>query len=565
MLKAVSIENVAVIKKLNIEFDNGFSVITGETGAGKSILIDSIAFLLGSRSSKDIIRTGETRAEVTGLFSQLETKKKYLEDLGFPLDENGELFLSRYITSDGKTGAKINGKNIPLSVLKRISKSLLTIHGQQDNIVLSEHGELISLLDEFLGIDESKSSYREEYHKLCELEGKYVELKKAMSDKTMMMDILSYQLKEIDAAKLHDIDEEEKLIKLRTKLRSLEKVSKNVAVVKRALAENEKGITCTYMLEKASAAIKNLTDVCEDAELLAEKLDAFRYEIIDISERISDIISDEEITDPDRKLDIVETRLGTIKKLKGKYGDSITDILEKRKELSLRLREFENSDDVLCDLENEVKRQTEKVTAKADILTAAREGAAGKLSVQITEILSELDMPKVRFLIDVKRRAENRANRFDVNGHDDIEYLVSPNIGEDMQPLAKIASGGELSRIMLAIKSTMIKKTAEETSVFDEIDAGVSGATSERIGLKLVDMAEYTQILCITHSAQIAALADTHFRIFKKEVGQRVESYVEILDREGRIKELSRIIGGINITDKQIKAAVEMIDKRAHD
>lgn len=560
MLKAVSIVNVAVIKELNIEFDKGFSVITGETGAGKSIVIDSIAFMLGSRSSKDMIRTGENRAEVCGLFSELESRKDYFESLGVSPDENGELFLSRYITSDGKTGAKINGKSVSLSVLKNVSKILVSIHGQNDSLLLSEHGELVSLLDGFLKIDSEKEKYREKYYKLCELEGKLSKLKKTLSDKTMMTDILSYQLKEIDSAKLKHVDEEEKLLKLRQKLRNLEKVSKNVSVVTRALTENEKGVTCVYMLEKASSAIRNLSDVFDGAEELAEKLDGYRYEIIDVSERISDILSDEEITDPDRQLDIVEGRLATIKRLKGKYGESISDILEKREEIASKLREIENSDDVLCDLENEVSKTASDAERCADVLTKARKEAAEKLSAQITDILSRLDMPKVRFRIDVLRRSENRDGRFDINGHDDIEYLVSPNIGEEMQPLSKIASGGELSRIMLAIKSTMIKKTAEGTSIFDEIDAGVSGATSERIGLKLVDMAKYTQILCITHSAQIAALANTHFKISKKETGGRVESTVCKLDRDGRIEELSRIIGGISVTDKQRKAAVEMID-----
>ncbi len=561
MLKAVSISNVAVIKELNIELDEGFTVITGETGAGKSVLIDSIAFLLGARSSKDMIRTGERRADVSGLFSNLSSRAEYLENLGTPPDENGELLVTRYITDDGKTGAKINGKSVSLSVLRQASKALLTIHGQQDSFLLSEKSELIELLDGYIGLEEEKKSYRETYSQLSELENRLSSLKESLKDRTMMVDILSYQLKEIDAAKLIDPEEEDKLMKLRVKLRSLEKVSKNVSLVTRALTENEKGVTAAYMLEKAAGAVRNLSDVIDNAEEMADRLDSYRYEIIDISERVSDILSGEDVTDPERKLDIVESRLNQIKKLKMKYGETLGDVILKREEIKTKLSDLENSDDALTDLENSIDEVRKTATLRADVLTEKRKEAADELNRRITDVLTELDMPKVRFCIDISRRNSSDKGRFDYNGHDDIEFLVSPNIGENMQPISKIASGGELSRIMLAVKSTMMQKSAEGTSVFDEIDAGVSGATSERIGLKLIDMSRSTQIICITHSAQIASLADVHLKISKYEASGRVESVVETLDKKGRINELSRIIGGINITDKQIKAAVEMLEK----
>lgn len=561
MLKAVTIENVAVIKKLDIEFDKGFTVLTGETGAGKSIIIDSIAFLLGARSSKEMIRTGEHRADVSGLFSDISCKCEYFDSIGVVPDENGELLLSRYITDDGKSGAKINGKSVSLSVLKQAAKVLLSIHGQHDSFLLSDKNELISLLDNYVGFNEEKKLYEAKYKELCELNERLAILKKSLDDRAMMTDILSYQLKEIDTAKLQDPDEEEKLIKLRIKLRSLEKVSKNVSVVKKALFDNEKGITAVYMMEKAVSAIRNLSDVIDDADELADKLELYRCEVIDIYERVSDIINDEDVSDPDRKLDIVEKRLSQIKKLKVKYGETISEIINKRNEIKSKLSDLENSDDVLTDLENRIKETFKSAEIQAAVLTQKRSEAAKALSKRITEVLMDLDMPKVRFKISVVPRESSKIEKFDFNGQDDIDYLVSPNVGEDMQSISKIASGGELSRIMLAIKSTMMQKSAEGTSVFDEIDAGVSGATSERIGLKLADMSHYTQIICITHSAQIAALADMHLKISKREIFDRVESAVEVLDAEGRVKELSRIIGGIDITEKQIKAALEMLEK----
>jgi len=561
MLRSLSITNVAVIKELNIDFDSGFTVLTGETGAGKSIIIDSLAFVLGAKGNRDMIRTGEASASVSVLFDGLEPKESELSELGINVPE-GELFIVRTIADDGKTNAKINGKSISASLLRQVGKFLLTIHGQNDSGVLSEKSELLLLLDSYIGLEKELADYSVKYEELCSLENEYDELKKELDDREMMLDILKYQLGEIDAAKLSDPMEEDKLLKLRSKLRSLEKVSKSVSIVNRTLDDNEKGVSAKYLIEKAEAAVRSLEGILDNAEDMADRLESIKYELVDISERVSDIISGDDIRDPERQLDMVEKRLSAIRKVTRKYGETVELVLQKKDEIKSKIKNLENSDEALGDLENRINEVRAEAEKAAAVLSDKRKEASAVLNGEISAVLFDHDMPKVRFKISIKKHTDSAGNTvFESRGFDDVEFLVSPNVGEDMLPISRIASGGELSRIMLAIKNTMISKSGEGTSVFDEIDAGVSGATSERIGRKLDEMSDTTQIICITHSAQIAALADTHLRISKSEHDGRVESRMEVLDRQGRIEELSRIIGGINITDKQIKTATEMLDK----
>lgn len=562
MLKSLTVSNVAVIKELSLDLEGGFTVITGETGAGKSVIIDSIAFALGEKGSKDMIRTGESRSEVTALFSELSEKREYLEEIGAPPDENGELLISRTLTQDGKSAVKINGKSVSVSLLKMAAATLLTIHGQKDSGILSEKGELRALLDRYISNDKELADFEKIYKELCECEKKLERLKASLSDREMMLDILKYQIKEIESARLSDVEEEEKLLRLREKLRSIEKITKNVSVVKRALLDNEKGVSASYMLERASSAVRALDGVIEGAEEIASRLDALRYELSDIAERVEDESSIDGGEDPERRLDLVEKRLTIIRKATKKYGPEISDVIEKHAELAQRLKELESVEVATEDLERQIEELKMKAAAAASSISKKRNDASTVLNEKISAVLRELDMPKVTFCIKVQPRHDGKGGYvFDSFGYDDVDFYVSPNIGEDMLPISKIASGGELSRIMLAIKSCMLVKSGEGTSVFDEIDAGVSGATSERIGLKLRDMSKSAQVICITHSAQIASLADCHIKISKHETNGRVESFVTPLDRDGRVKELSRIIGGINITEKQVRAAVEMLEK----
>ncbi len=560
MLKALSICNIAVIKELSVDFSDGFTVLTGETGAGKSVLIESIAFALGSRATKGMIRTGERLAEVSAVFDVGRATAEKLTDAGYAPHENGELTLYRYIDADGKSGAKINGRASSLSALKSVAKYLVAIHGQQDSGALSEKPELLAMLDGYIGHDDAIADYAASYGEYVSVKTRLSSLRESLKDRAMMIDILEYQNKELESAKLRDPDEEEKLIKLRNKYRSFEKVAKNVALISRALIDNEKGVTASYMLDRAALAVRQLSDVMPEAEDYASRLDAMRYELSDIADAASRLI-DDDCDDPEQKLDAVEKRLSLIKKLRGKYGDTIEEIIAKHAEIKSRLHDLKNSDDALGDLENALSAISAVCAAKAEKLSASRKKHALELTSKICDVLAVLDMPKVVFKIDVTPRFSNGEYDFDAKGYDDVDFLVSANVGEEIQPISKIASGGELSRIMLAIKSALQSKCGEETSIFDEIDAGVSGGTSERIGRKLYSMSKYSQIICITHSAQIASLADVHLKISKSEKSGRVESAVCALDRPGRVDELSRIIGGINITEKQLVTAEEMLEK----
>ena len=551
MLKSVSIKNVAVIKDLSVDLSDGFTVITGETGAGKSVFIDSLAIALGERAAKDMIRTGEDKAEVFALFDAPSSSFA---------DENGEVELYRSVSSDGKTVAKIGGRTVPIQSLKNAARELITIHGQQDSGALSETSEIIKMLDAYIGNESELSDYAESYDEYCAITSRLDALRESLKDKAMMLDILSYQLKEIESAKITDADEEEKLTSLRVKLRSLEKISKNVAVIKKALIDNEKGITAVYLVDRAAAALRNLSDVMPDAEAKADALDSIRYDLTQTVDDAEGILGDEDMSDPERKLDAVEGRLSVLKRVRSKYGDTLADVMAKKEEIKRRLSELSNSDDAIEDLERSLGEARAVCEGKAEAIGNGRRDAAKKLTKTICEILADLDMPKVRFEIKVTKRISNGETVLDRRGFDDVDFLVSANVGEEMQPISRIASGGELSRIMLAVKSAM-KKSVGITSVFDEIDAGVSGATSERIGRKLRQMSEGDQVICITHSAQIASLAHTHLKISKSEIDGRVESSVESLDRDGRIKELSRIIGGVMITKKVIDTAEEMLKK----
>lgn len=562
MLENIFISNCAVIKELSCDLSEGFTVMTGETGSGKSVIIDCICFALGGKADKELVRTGESMAEVSLLFGGLEGIRAELESAGASPDENGQIFIRRTLSAEGKTAAKINSRAVGVSVLKQVAKKLAAIHGQFDSGVLTEKAELTALLDSYIGDEYELECYRAAYKELRDAESRLEKLNTSLEDREMMLDILKHRYSEIDRAGLSDPEEEEKLERLRLKLRSIEKISKSVSVVKKTLADNEKGVTACYMVDRAATAVRGLADVFDDAEETALRLDDIRSELFDISERIADLLGDCDVDDPEKKLDLVETRLALIKKLKTRYGDTVADVIEKKNEIQNRISELENGDDVLEDARLAVTDAEKKTLSFAKVLSELRSKAASDLSPRITSVLTELDMPKVRFSISVKTRLDGKGKTcFSADGKDDVEFLVGTNVGDGLQPIGRIASGGELSRIMLAVKSTMQSGCRELVSVFDEIDAGVSGATSERIGIKLSEMSASGQVICITHSAQIASIADCHLKISKTERNGRVESMVSELDREGRIGELSRIIGGISITDKQIKAAVEMLEK----
>lgn len=560
MLWNLYIENIAVAKQLEINWQEGFTVITGKTGAGKSIIIDSLLLLCGAKNGRELIRTGEDKASVSAIFSVSSSVGERLMELGYPPDENGEIQLTRQLTSDGRSSAKINRRTVPVSALREITPLLIGIQTQSERSAFADKSTYTALLDSFADDEEERAEYASYYAQLTVVRAEIAELKEAMQRREMMLDILQYQKKEIEAAKLSADDEEERLLRLRTKLKSIERVAKYTGIVTKALAHSEKGATAVYLIERAEAALAQLGDVIEGADEMAARLANYRYEIIDIAERVHDAMDGDDLDNPAEKLTQVENRLSLIERLEKKYGATIPEIKAKKAEIVAKIADLEEGDLRLSELERkqaEIEKMAGKVAVK---LNSKRTEAAVVLAKEIITSLKFLDMPKVRFRISVVLiRDAGGALIFKHDGCDDVDFLISVNTGEEMQTLGKVSSGGELSRITLAVKTAMAEKNDSGTLVFDEIDAGVSGSTSERIGILLNKLAQNAQVISVTHSPQIASIAGCHLLIEKSESDGRTESSVREIVEEERTNEIARIIGGIEVTEKQIAAAREML------
>ncbi|MBQ3040950.1 MAG: DNA repair protein RecN [Clostridia bacterium] len=564
MLYSLHIENVAVAKNVTIEFENGFNILTGETGAGKSIIIDSIGMILGAKLSREIVRQGAEKATVIALFSNVGKQVYDLcDELGIEYDEDDLFSVSRTITHDGKSIARINSRTVTLAQLRAIGAYLVNIHGQNENHTFMNKANHILLLDEYIECENELLEYSKIYSKLTELKNEITALRELRSQGDMMIDILNFQINEIESAKLNDVNEEEKLNELRTRLRGAEKIIKQSNNVYKALLRNDSGISAVYLIEKAIESLSKLSDVEPETAEMIEKLTSYKYEITDIAERALELSSFEGIDDPEAQLQLIEARLLLIQRLKKKYGFDIAEIIKFKQEAQEKLKSFELGEEKIEELSNEYKKLYQIALDLANKLHEIRIIGAEKLSQIIMDALEFLDMPKVIFEISVAKNEKNGKLTLSQYGIDDVEFMIATNVGEELSPMNKIASGGELSRIMLAMKSAMSDKNGASTVIFDEIDTGVSGSTSQKIGIKLHDISTLTQVICVTHSAQIASLADNHFFIKKLEVEKRAEAHVYRLDDEQRVLEIARIIGGINVTEKQLAAARELISQSA--
>lgn len=560
MLHSLYIENIAVARRIGLDFREGFTVMTGETGAGKSVMIDCLGLITGGKSQREMIRSGEERAIVSAVFT-LSAVPSILEEAGIEADENGELEIVRTLTADGRSTVKINRRTVPLTLLREIGPHLVSIQSQSEARNLldkSFHGDM---LDEFAKTGDALAEYTPLYARLGELTAAAQALRESLREKNMLVDILRYQIKEIDAARLADLDEEEKLTAARTKIKDIERIAKYANFVYRALNQNEKGNSASVLLQKSAAALRQLADVLPEAEEMAARLESFRFELEDIGETALALTDDSGMENPEKQLNAIESRLSLIERLRRKYGSSIEEIKAFRADAASRLSELESGDEKLSEYEHEIEKLRRQLSEKAAVISRIRMDAAEKLSEAVCSTLAYLDMPKVRFITDVHTVYSGGAEQFGPRGSDDITFLIATNPGEPPMPLGKIASGGEMSRVMLALRSVLNSQSGAATVVFDEIDAGVSGGTSEKIGLKLKEISSGVQVICVTHSPQIAALADQHLRIRKKETGGRAESEILELDEDGRVAEIARIIGGIDVTETQREAAREMLDK----
>ncbi len=554
MISSLHIENVAVIRSLDVDLNGGFTVITGQTGAGKSIIIDSIALILGAKAQTALIRTGESRAYVSALFTDVtSTASEMLSELGVTV-EDGELTVERTLTVDGKSTVKVNGRSVSLSNLRRVMSTLITVNGQSESLSLKTPEAQLALIDEYAETSAELAEYSARYEEYTSVRSEYDEIKRLSNEGALAADLLKYQIKEIDAAKL-SVDEEDELTLEKARLKAGERITKLAAFVYRAAYGNEKGASAAYLAERAASAMEQLADYSRDAAEDAEKLRSIAAELEDIARRTySEFeLGGAEEEDPAERLEKIDDRLDVIHRLKRKYGGTLAAVLAHRNAAADKLDAIENNDERIEKLEKQLAETKKSALAAANVLTEKRRAASEVMSEEICRVLTGLDMPKVTFNV---RFTETELTS---TGTEAAEFYISANAGEDVRPLATAASGGELSRVMLAIKSVGNKKSCEETLIYDEIDTGVSGSTSGKIGLRLKESAKSRQIIAITHSAQIASLADTHLLVEKHETGGRTETSVKMLEGEDRIDEIARIIGGINVTETQRNAARELI------
>lgn len=549
MLEVLHIENIAVVKKIDIELSAGMTVLTGETGAGKSIIVDSLNLISGARAEKELIRNGESRAEVSALFSNLELDvQEQIRELGYEC-EDGTVLISRSFSAS-TSSARVNGSPITLAMLKKLSALLFGIHGQNDNALLSEPKNHLNILDTYAGNKALRDEYAQKYQRVSELRKKLRTLSDDLREQMRLSEVLRFQINDIESVKLKE-GEEEELEALVLRLKGVERINKACSLVTRAL-EGGKGMGAIYLADRAAAALDSISDTVSGADALAARLNEVKYELEDIASSVSTLCEID--GDPATMLDKAESRLDAILKLKRKYGSTVAEIIAFRDEAKQKLDFIENADDIRVDIENELNEVEREAKRVASSLTESRRKAAHGLTRKVCESLAFLDMPKVKFEASLQPLDD-----FSKTGCDNVEFLISANPGEPLLPMAKIASGGELARIMLSLKNEINICDGIDTVVFDEIDTGISGKTSRKVGMKLKEIGRSAQVICVTHSAQIASLAHNHLFVSKAENNGRTESAVRVLSDTERVDEIARILGGIEVTKAQREAAEELL------
>ena len=548
MLELLHIENIAIIEEAEIAFRPGFNALTGETGAGKSIVIDAMSAVLGQRTSRDLIRTGASKAFVSALFSHVDPA--LCEELGASPDENGDLMLQREIGTDGKNVCRVGGRPVTVSQLRTLGSRLVNIHGQHDGQQLLDEEQHLAYLDSFGKVESLLEAYADKYNSLTGIRRKMNALQMDEAEKARRMDTLQYQINELERAKLKP-GEEEELQGRRNLLRNAEKFISAVSGADYALNGGEDGSGVLNLLRQAQDALGTVRHLDEGFNALYERLESAYSEAYDIAFSVAE--QRENFDFSPNELDEVEGRLDQLYRLSLKYGATEQEMLGKLDEMRAQREEILFADRELETLSKSYDDLLLQVQAAAENLTGERKQVAAKLEKEVCRELAYLDMPGIRFVVDFGK------GKLSSIGQDTVQFLISTNPGEPPKPLAKIASGGELSRIMLAIKTILAHKDTVGTLIFDEIDTGVSGRASQKIGLKLRAVAEDTQVICVTHSAQIASLAGAHFLIQKQVKGERTYTHVQRLDFDGRARELARIMGGLKITPALLSTAEEML------
>lgn len=547
MLRELSIENLAVIEKASAHFGGSFNVFTGETGAGKSILIGGINAILGQRTTKEIVRTGAKKAVITALFDELpKAVADKLEELGFTAED--ELLMSREIFADGKSGARINGRTATAAMLKEIGSMLVDVHGQHENRILMSNDNQRDILDNYGGITEKLEPYKEKFREFAKVQRRLKTLQEELKTRELKIEHLSGIVEELSALGLAKGDGESLEAEL-LRVQNTARIQQAVWGAYNALS-SEDGAAAGELLQRSAGLIDGIADVEPKARQLAERLQAVIPEVNDIADELFSLTSD----DYEEREAELSDKVSALKHAKRKYNmdaDALVDYLD---ECKAQLAELSGADDEIDALSEQRHKLAEEVRVLADEISELRKKTAERLSEEICKQLEFLDMPNVRIIFAIN------PDKITINGRDSVEMLISANAGEEPKPMNKIASGGELSRIMLAIKSVLAECDDIPTLIFDEVDAGISGRAAQKVGIKLRETAEKRQVLCITHLAQIAAKADVHLLIEKQSDGERTFTHITELDHDGKIHELARIIDGTE-SESALAAAEEMLKK----
>ena len=551
MLNQLSVRNVAVIDKLDINLHDGVSVLTGETGAGKSIIIDSINMILGDRANKELVRYGTDKAVVQAVFDAPKSVINILEENDIDVEDE-TVIITRQVTKEGKSVARINGMVVTLNILREISDRLINIHGQHDNQALLTPIRHITFLDAYADNEEYINRYKDILSKKREIEKKISSLEMDEQEKMQRIDLLEYQVKEIKKASLEK-DEEDDLREQRDIYTNAEQITKSVNEAYMNLYEGDEIQSAYDGISIAVNEISQISDLNPQLKSIYDTLNEIMYSLEDTAHEIKEF--GETVEFDEQALNEIEERLDLISRLKRKYGNSIEEILEYLKKAESELNDIKLSDERTNELKEELKSITKDLKEKGNVLTQRRENAAKVLEENIEKSLHELNMEKSKFKVNI----ENDGTFYD-NGMDKVEFLISTNPGEPLKPLVKIASGGELSRVMLAIKSILADSDGVDTMIFDEIDTGVSGKAAMSIAKKLAVIAKNKQVICITHLPQLTAMADNHYLIQKNTDGELASTTLKELDEEGRELELARIIDGGEVTELALSHAKQMLE-----
>lgn len=552
MLELLHIENIAVIEQADIQFRPGFNALTGETGAGKSIVIDAMGAVLGGRTSRDLIRTGSKKAVVSAEFSGVSSDLPGLAECGAEPDEDGLLMIQREIDGDGKNFCRINGRPVTVSQLRALGANLLNIHGQHDGQQLLDEEQHGAYLDRFGRLESALNEYRGVYDAMAELRRSMDALRMDEAEKARKVDSLHFQIDELERAELRS-GEDEELQGRRDLLRNGEKYLSAVSGADHCLNGDDETGGAVALLQEAENALTHVKGHNGRLEEIWNRLEQLRCEVYDLAETVRDLVGEFDFSP--EELDQVESRSDQLYRLKKKYGATVEEMLEYLDRSRRELDEIETADDTLVRLEGQLVKAQKAVSAAGAALTKARKAAASELEQRILKELKDLDMNRVRFSIEFMPKEPGP------DGCDAIRFLMSANAGEDLKPIARIASGGELARIMLALKNVLAEQERVGTLVFDEVDTGVSGRAAQKVAEKLAQVSRHKQVLCVTHLPQLAAMADSHFSVEKGEREGRTFTEVVQLDRQRRMAELARLTGGSKVTDALLQSAGELLDE----